>query len=83
MRKYLFGTGLFSSVMSGFTLLRGIREQDFTWRQALGLLSWGIRLALAIGAIVDVRRAGRGHLIADDSPAADDRVKLLKRRIEN
>lgn len=82
MRRYLFGTGLVSSLVSGVSLLRSVREQDFTWRTALGLISWGITLALAIGAIIDTRRASTGHLIADDSPVADDRTKLLKNRIE-
>ena len=53
MRKYLFGTGLFTAITGGMTLLRGMREDaPFTWRSALGWLSWGISLALAVGAIV-------------------------------
>lgn len=81
MRKYLFGTGLFNAVFGGVTLLRGARDSEFTWREALAWLSWGITFALAIGAIVDTRRAARGHLIAEDSPASGDRDKLLKKRI--
>lgn len=81
MRKYLFGTGLFSAVVSGVTLLRGARDNVFTWREALAWLSWGITLALAIGAIVDTRRASTGHLVAEDSPVSDDAPKLLKKRI--
>ena len=62
MRKYLFGTGLLTAIIGGLTLLRGLRsDEQFTWRTALAWLSWGITLALAIGAIVDTRRARRGR----------------------
>ncbi|MET0735695.1 MAG: hypothetical protein ABWY55_08635 [Microbacterium sp.] len=83
MRKYLFGTGIITAVTGGITLLRGLRDDaPFTWRQALAWLSWGITLALAVGAIVDTRRASRGRLIATDSPVSGREKKLLKRRIE-
>ncbi|MBZ4486053.1 hypothetical protein LQ938_09245 [Microbacterium sp. cx-55] len=83
MRKYLFGSGLLSSVMSGMTLLRSLRsDEGFTWRQALAWLSWGITLALAIGSIVDTFRAGRGHVIPDDSPLTrSEEKKLLKKHL--
>ncbi|WP_127474524.1 hypothetical protein [Microbacterium sulfonylureivorans] len=83
MRKYLFGTGILTAITGGLTLLRGMREDaPFTWRTALGWLSWGITLALAIGAIVDVRRASRGEIIANDSPVHGREKKLLKRRVQ-
>ena len=83
MRKYLFGTGLLTAVTGGLTLLRGMREDaPFTWRTALGWLSWGITLTLAIGAIVDVRRASRGGVVATDSPVHGHEKKLLKRRLQ-
>lgn len=83
MRKYVFSTGLFAAVASGITMLRGLREdQPFTWRTALAWLSWGITLALAVGAIVDTRRASTGHLIAGDSPvSASEQKKLLKKHL--
>jgi hypothetical protein len=83
MRKYLFGTGLISAITSGLTLLRSLRSNEpFTWRQALAWASWGITLALAIGSVVDTRRAGRGHIIAEDSPLSrDEQKKLLKKRV--
>lgn len=59
------------------------RDSEFTWREALAWLSWGITLALAIGSIVDTRRASRGHLIADDSPVHGDEAKLLKKRLRS
>lgn len=83
MRKYLFGTGIITAVISGLGLMRGLREDaPFTWRTALSWISWGITLALAIGAIVDTRRASRGVLIAPDSPIAGREKKLLKRRLD-
>lgn len=82
MRKYLFGTGIISAVTSGLALLRGVRgDVPFTWRLALAWLSWGITLALSIGAIVDTYRASRGALIAQDSPVAGKEQKLLKKRL--
>jgi hypothetical protein len=82
MRKYVFGTGILTAFTGGLTLLRGLRENEpFTWRMALGWLSWGITLALAIGAIVDVRRASRGEVIANDSPVHGREKKLLNRRL--
>lgn len=82
MRKYLFGTGIISAFTSGLTLLRATREDaPFSWRTALAWLSWGITLALAIGSIVDTRRASRGKLIAPDSPIAGSEQKLLSRRL--
>ena len=83
MRKYLFGTGIIGAVTGGLTLLRGLRSNEpFTWRMALAWLSWAISFALAVGAIVDTRRATRGHLIAEDSPVSGKEQRLLKRRIE-
>ncbi len=82
MRKYLFGTGILTALTSGLTLLRGVRGGEaFTWRTALAWLSWGITLALAIGTIVDTRRASRGHLVAQDSPVAGSEQKLLAQRL--
>lgn len=82
MRRYLFGTGLFAAIMSGLALLRGLRgDQPFTWRTGLAWLSWGITLALAIGAIVDTRRAATGHLAPADSPVSGKERKLLQRRL--
>ncbi|WDG16815.1 hypothetical protein [Microbacterium sp. Clip185] len=83
MRSYLFGSGLFSALLGGATLFRGLRnnEEPFTWRTALAWVSWGITLALAIGAIVDTFRAKRGHVAAGDSPVSGDETKLLRQRL--
>lgn len=84
MRKYVFGTGIITAVLTGLSLLRGLRDDaTFTWRTAMAWLSWGITLALAIGAIVDTRRASRGVLIATDSPVHGKEKKLLKRRVRS
>ncbi|GAA1961966.1 hypothetical protein [Microbacterium aquimaris] len=82
MRQYLFGTGILSAVTGGMTLLRSIRnDEPFTWRTALAWASWGISLALAIGAIVDTRRAARGHTVPQDSPVHGKEEKLMKKRL--
>lgn len=77
--RYLFGTGLIGAVMSGVSLLRGSRETTITWRAALAWLSWGITLALAIGAAVDLRRAEKGIDVAVDSPVAAKQIKQAKK----
>jgi hypothetical protein len=82
MRKYLFGTGIISAFTSGLTLLRAAREDvPFNWRTALAWLNWAITLALAIGAIIDTRRASQGKLIGQDSPVAGREQKLLRQRV--
>lgn len=82
MRSYVFGTGLLSAVTGGLTLFRGLREgESFTWRQALAWASWGISLALAIGAVVDVRRAEKGKLVPGDSPVHGKERKLAYKNL--
>ncbi|MDX2375660.1 hypothetical protein M4I32_02465 [Microbacterium sp. LRZ72] len=81
MRKYVLGTGIISAFTGGVTLLRSAREGEFTWRTALAWLSWGISLALAIGSIVDTRRASRGKPIPDDSPVRGKEKKLMRQRV--
>lgn len=79
MRNYVFGTGIISAVTGGVTLLRAMRgDEQFTWRVALAWLSWGISLALAIGAIVDTRRARHGEFVATDSPVSGREPKLSR-----
>lgn len=78
--RYLFSTGLFAAVTGGLTLLKGTREAPITWRSVLGWLSWGITLALAIGAIVDTRRDARGERVAYDSPLAPVQEKRAKKQ---
>lgn len=77
--RYLFNTGLFGAITTGMHLIRGTRETPVTWRASLGWLSWGISLALAIGAAVDMRRADRGVEVAADSPFASVQSKRRKK----
>ena len=70
MGKYLFGTGIIGAVISGFSLLRALREETFTWRTALAWINWAITVALAVGAIIDMRRIDQGKPVPADSPAA-------------
>ena len=81
MRKYVFGTGIISAVITGMALLRSLRDEQFTWRAALAWLSWGITFALAIGAILDVRRASHGGLAPSDSPIAGREKKFFRKRV--
>jgi len=76
--RYLLRTGLFSAISTGVTLLRGTRGQPITWRAALGWLSWAITLALAIGAVRDLRKQEKGLPISPDSPFAP---KLSKKEL--
>lgn len=78
MRKYLFGTGIIGAVTSGMALLRGVRGEQFTWRTAIALLSWGLTLALAIGTMFEVRKESRDaeYVIPE---ASKEEAKLIKR----
>lgn len=73
--RYLFSTGLFAAITTGISLLRGSRDAPITWRAVLAWLSWGITLALAIGAAVDTRRDERGLEVSPDSPLAAVQAK--------
>ncbi|GAA4483357.1 hypothetical protein [Microbacterium panaciterrae] len=82
MRNYVFASGLFSAVTSGIALLRGTRDAPITWRALLAWLSWGITIALAIGAITDMRKDERGELVAHDSPVARTQLKRTKKELK-
>ena len=82
MRNYLFASGLFSAITSGIALLRGTRDAPITWRAVLAWLSWGITIALAVGAIVDFRRDERGEGVAYDSPVAPVQYKRAKKELK-
>lgn len=79
---YLFGTGIIGAITGGMALLRGSREQKWTWRTALAWLSWGITLALAIGAIIDKSRVNRGVPVAPDSPEAETQAKRARKEVD-
>ncbi|VXB01935.1 conserved hypothetical protein [Microbacterium sp. 8M] len=82
MRNYLFASGLFGAVTSGIAMLRGTRDAPVTWRAVLAWVSWGITVALAIGAIVDFRRDQRGEQVAYDSPVAPLQFKRAKKELK-
>ena len=82
MRNYLFASGLFGAITSGIALLRGTRDAPITWRAVLGWLSWGITIALAIGAILDFRRDERGEPVSYDSPVAPVQFKRAKKELK-
>lgn len=77
--RYLFSTGLFAAIAAGVSLLRGTREAPITWRAVLAWASWGITLALAIGAVVDTRRDERGEAVSADSPLAPVQAKRARK----
>lgn len=77
--RYLFSTGLIGAITAGYSLLRGTRETPITWRAVLAWLSWGITLALAIGAVVDMSRESRGVAVAIDSPLATKQAKKAQK----
>ncbi|MFK4760266.1 hypothetical protein ACI3KS_04955 [Microbacterium sp. ZW T5_45] len=77
--RYLFSTGLFAALSAGYSLLRGSREVPITWRSVLAWVSWGITLALAIGAVIDTRRDEKGFAVAEDSPLAHVQTKRAKK----
>lgn len=82
MRNYLFASGLFGAITSGIALLRGTRDAPITWRAVLAWLSWGITIALAVGAILDFRRDERGEMVSYDSPVAPVQYKRAKKELK-
>ena len=66
--RYIFGSGIIGVVTTGLSLLRGTRDAPITWRAVLAWLSWGITVALSIGAMLDMSRADRGIDVSSDSP---------------
>ena len=44
-----------------------------------GPARWSRRVALAIGAIVDIRRDSRGVAVAPDSPVAETQLKRARK----
>lgn len=77
--RYLFSTGLIAAISAGVSLLRGTREEPLTWRSALSWVSWGITLALAVGAVIDMRRERHGELVDADSPQSVKKAKKAQR----
>ncbi|SFS14432.1 hypothetical protein SAMN04487783_1842 [Agrococcus baldri] len=51
MRKYLMNASVISSVTSAWPVFRATRTGPRDWRLALLWASWGIGVALAIGAV--------------------------------
>jgi hypothetical protein len=51
MRRFIFSSGILSSLATAVALLRQSRRGPFTWQVALLWVSWGISLALAISAV--------------------------------
>jgi len=78
MSKYVTGTGIIGVLISGISLVRGSDEQRFTWRVALSWISWALTLALAIGMILDIRKASRGDEVPEDSPVAGHEHKYRR-----
>lgn len=51
MRKYLLNVGVISAVAGGFGIAKATKEGPRDWRLALLWASWGIGVALALGAV--------------------------------
>ncbi|WP_102191932.1 hypothetical protein [Microbacterium aurantiacum] len=77
--RYLFSTGLVAAISAGISLLRGTRQEPITWRAALSWVSWGITMALAVGAVVDMNRERRGVLVDADSPQSVKKSRKAQR----
>ncbi|WP_344068776.1 hypothetical protein [Microbacterium sediminicola] len=80
MGKYIFGTGIITVLITGFSLVRELRDGVFGWRTILAWASWAITLVLAVGAIVDLRRIDKGLPVSPDSPFADEIEASVKKK---
>lgn len=59
MRKYLFNAGVLSAVASGLAVAKATRSGPRDWRLAMLWASWGIGVALALGAVKQREEAVR------------------------
>lgn len=51
MRKYLFNAGVISALASGIGVAKATKQGPRDWRLGLLWASWGIGVALALGAV--------------------------------
>ncbi|GAA3610770.1 hypothetical protein LG314_09615 [Agrococcus terreus] len=59
MRKYLFNAGVISALTSAIPVVKSTRTGPRDWRLALLWVSWGVGVALAIGAVAQREEAVR------------------------
>lgn len=59
MRKFLLSPGIWSSLFPVIGIVRATREGRRDWRTVLMWVSWGIGVALAVGAVLDKDREVR------------------------
>lgn len=80
--RYILGSGIIGAVTSGISLLRGTRDAPVTWRAVLAWLSWGISLALSVGAMIDMNRSSRGVAVSVDSPEYAKQHKAAEKALK-
>lgn len=59
MRRFIFNTGILSAVFGVWGVVRATRKGPRDWRLVLMWISWGLTMALAVGAVVEQSREER------------------------
>ena len=59
MRKYILNTSVIGAVIGAWSVIQTTRRGPRDWRLALMWASWGITVALAIGAVLADDKAAR------------------------
>ncbi|MGO2659576.1 hypothetical protein [Mycetocola reblochoni] len=62
MRKYLLNTSLIGAVTGAWSVVKATRSGPRDWRLVLLWVSWGISVALAVGAVREQGRIERGEI---------------------
>ena len=62
MRKFLFNANLLGAAFGAVSIARMTKSGPRDWRLALMWLSWGITVALAVGAVIDEANAASNEL---------------------
>ena len=59
MRKFLFSSGVLTSVFSAVGLVKATRSGPRDWRLALMWVGWGVTVAIAVGTVLEQARESR------------------------
>ncbi len=61
MRKFLFNGAVWSSILSGYSVLQTTRRGPRDWRLALTWVAWFATTAVAVGTVIEDDRALRAR----------------------
>ena len=53
MRRFIFNTSVIGSLFGVFGVIQTTRRGPRDWRLALAWISWGLTVAIAVGAVIE------------------------------